>query len=221
MTTSQEHEGGQSAISSRELEHDRKSPTQLATHMGMGFVCHDRRERERAIEAFSFVDQFQFQHLDEATAHEASVAYVDALWKKDEIEDACRVNGEIEQDAVDAADWTPVEEAFGRRASLAGIDPAYAELSTVGWRRHKAGGDYWTPLMKAQMHELQAALGEPDYPRKERNGQSGFGPEAARYVLGVELHDMRAFEEMVEAMTPYFKKIANRHQNGGDKEWSV
>lgn len=221
MTTSQEYEGGQSVLSNQEPEPDQLSPTQLATHMGMGFVYHDRRERERAIEAFWSVDRFQFQHLDEATAREASAAYVDALWRKDEVENACRVNGEIDQDAVDAADWTPVEEAFGRRASLAGIDPAYAELSTVGWRRHKAGGDYWTPLMKAQMYELRAVLGDPDYPRKERNGQSGFGPEATRYVLGVELHDMRAFEEGIEAMVPYFKKIANRHHNGGDREWSV
>jgi hypothetical protein len=189
--------------------------------MGMGFVCHDRRERERAIEAFSYVDTFQFQHVSESTAREASVAYVDALWEKDEIEDACRVDGEIDPVAIDEADWTPVREAFARRASLVGIDPAYAELSTIGWRRHKAGGDYWTPLMKAQMHELQAAIGDPDYPHKNRAGQSGFGPEATRYLLGVELHDTRAFEEGAEVMVPYFETIARHNRPEARDEWSV
>jgi len=189
--------------------------------LGMGFVYHDKRKREEAVDAFAAVDTFQFRHVSEATAREASEAYVDALWEKDKLEDACTVDGELDRERLDEADWSPVESAFDRRASLVDIDPEYAELSTVAWRRHKTGGDYWTPMARAQMHELRAALGDPDYPHKPRDGRSGCGPEATRYVLGVELHDMRRFEEGLEAMTPYFERIARGHTDQPSDEWSV
>lgn len=195
--------------------------TQLAMQLGLGFVYHDKRKREAAIDAFAAVDTFQFQHVSKETAREASAAYVDALWEKDDVEDACRVDGEIDPDALDEADWTPVKRAFERRASLVGIDPTYAELTTVAWRRHKTGGDYWTPMKQAQMYELQAALQDFSYPDKPRDGQSGAGPEATRYVLGVELHDMRRFEEGVEAMAPYFERIARGHRNETNEEWTI
>jgi hypothetical protein len=194
--------------------------TRLAMQMGMGFVYHDKRDREAAVDAFAAVDEFQFQHVAPETARKASEAYVDALWKKDEIEAANTVDGEFDREALDAADWSPVKNAFAERASLVGIDPAYAELSTVAWRRHKTGGDYWTPMKRAQMHELRAALGDDDYPHKPRDGQSGCGPEPTRYVLGVELHDMRRFEEGLEAMTPYFQRIVDG-RGKAQQEWSV
>ena len=189
--------------------------------MGMGFVYHDEQKRSKSIEAFAEADTFQFQHVREHVARKASAAYVDALWAKDALEEAHTVDGELDCEALDAADWSAVRNAFERRASLVGTNSEYAELSTTGWRRHKTGGDYWTPLQKAQMYELRAALQDPDYPHKPREGQSGYGPESTRYVLVVELHDMRRFEEALDAMTPYFERIANdrRHENG--EEWQV
>lgn len=196
-------------------------PRSVAKKMGMGFVYHDQRMRDEAVDAFAAVDRFQFQHVSPETARKAAEAYVDALWIKDEIEDSCRANGQIDPDELVDADWTPVEEAFQRRAALAGIDRKYAELSTISWRRHKLGGDhdYWTPMMKAQTYELRAALQDDDYPHKARHGQSGFGPEPLRYALGMELHDMRRFEEALNVMTPYFARI-KQTTSDGDTSWS-
>jgi hypothetical protein len=195
--------------------------SRMAMQLGMGFVYHDKRKREQAVDAFAAVDTFQFQHVSKETARDASVAYVDALWEKDEIEDSCTVDGDLNRSRLDDADWTPVRKAFERRANHVDIDPRYAERSTVAWRRHKTGGDYWTPMKEAQMYELQAALQDDDYPHKPRDGQSGCGPEATRYVLGVELHDMRRFEEGMEAMTPYFERIANARDDHASTEWNV
>jgi len=202
-------------------ETNHQGPREAATHLGLGFMYHDERKRERATKAFAVADAFQFQHLSEDAVREASEAYVDALWEKDRIESACTVDGELDTAALDDADWSPVREAFGRRASVVEMDPEYAELSTVAWRRHKVGGDYWTPMKQAQVHELRAALQDPEYPHKPRGGQSGHGPEAAQYALGVELHDTRRFEEMTDVMVPYFERIARRHQRHNDEEWNV
>ena len=196
-------------------------PETIATQLGMGFVAHDRRQRQKAVEAFAAVDRFQFRHVSDEVARRAAVAYVDALWAKDAVEDACRTDDGFDREALDAADWTPVREAFARRASLAGVDPEYAERSTVAWRRHKTGGDYWTPMQEAQMYELRAVLQDDDYPHKPRGGQSGFGVEPARYALGVELHDTRRYEEGVEAMTPYFERVAAAHDDPNNDSWTV
>ncbi|QAU13653.1 hypothetical protein EKH57_13510 [Halorubrum sp. BOL3-1] len=198
-----------------------QGPQEAAKHLGLGFMHHDQRERELAIEAFAVTDRFQFKHLDEDAVREASEAYVDALWEKDRIETACTVDGALDASALNDADWSPVREAFGRRASVVGMDPEYAKLSTVAWRRHKVGGDYWTPMKQAQVHEIRAALQDPEYPHKPRGGQSGHGPEAAQYALGVELHDTRRFEEMTNVMVPYFERIDRRHQRHNDEEWDV
>jgi hypothetical protein len=187
----------------------------------MGFVYHDKQHRELSIKAFAVADTFQFQHISEDTARKASEAYVDALWKKDRIETECTVDGEFDLSALDDADWSPVKDAFAQRASLVEMDPRYAELSTVAWRRHKVGGDYWTPMMEAQVYELRAAIQDSDYPYKPRGGQFGYGPEAAQYALGVELHDMRRFEEIIEVMTPYFERIADGHETQNDEKWDV
>jgi hypothetical protein len=180
----------------------------MADRLCRGFIHHDRREREAAVEAFAAVDTLQFAHVDESAAREAAAGYVDALWAKDAVEDASRdAEGAIDVDRLAAADWSAVEAGFEARAAAAGIDPAYAPLTARAWREHKCGGDYWTPMMRAQMLELRTALQDDDYPHKPRHGQGGFGPEPARYALGNELHDTRRWRQAREVMTPYFGRI--------------
>lgn len=184
----------------------------MADRLCHGFVSHDRRERETALEAFGAVDVLQFAHLDERDARAATEGYVDALWAKDAVEDACRDDdGEVDAARLTTADWSAVEAGFERRAEAAGIDPAYASLTTEAWREHKTGGDYWTPMMHAQMLELRAALQDDGYPDKPRHGRGGFGPEPARYALGNELHDTRQWRQAREVMTPYFRRIVEEH----------
>lgn len=206
---------------SQKQKSKQQDPRNAAMHMGMGFVYHDKENRELSERAFAVADTFQFQHVSEETARKASEAYVDALWEKDRLEAECTVDGELDVSALDDADWSPVRKAFKRRAKLVEMDLRYAELSTTAWRRHKVGGDYWTPMGQAQMYELQAALQDPEYPHKLRDGQSGYGPEATRYVLGVELHDTRQFDQGLDVMTPYFERIADSHQTHSDEEWDV
>jgi len=179
----------------------------LADQLCKGFIYHDQREREKCIEAFAAVDIGQFAHIDEAEARRAAEGYVDALWVKDEIEESCRIDGELDPDQLAAADWSRMTAAFEQRAEAARIDPRYAELSTQAWIEHKIGGDYWTPMMHAQMLELRAALQDRTYPDKPRHGQGGFGAEPARYALGNELHDTRQWEQAREVMVPYFQHI--------------
>lgn len=179
----------------------------MAEEIGKGFINHDIRNREAAIEAFANVDRVQFPKASEGTVRRASTGYVDALWAKDAVENACRVDGEIDQAALEAADWSPVEAGFRKRADAVDIAPAYATLSTEAWRRHKVGGDYWTPLGRAQILELRAVFDDPEYPHKPREGQSGPGPEAVRYLLGVELHDMERWYEGYQAMVPYYEHV--------------
>jgi len=184
-----------------------RSASYMADQLCNGFIHHDQREREASIKAFAAVDALQFPHLDDDEAVRAALGYVDALWVKDDIEESCRVNGELDVDQLEAADWSPMKAAFERRAEAADIDPRYAELTTEAWVNHKTGEDYWSPMMHAQMLELRAALENPAYPEKPRYGQAGFGPEPARYALGNELHDTRRWEEAREVMTPYFQQI--------------
>lgn len=192
------------------------TPESVATRLCEGFQHHDERRREAAIDAFATVDAFQFAHVDRSTIRRAATAYVDALWAKDAVEDRHR-NGEAEdaldREALADADWSAVESALAERAALLGIDPEYAALTTEGWRLHKVGGDYWTPHLRAQELELQAAIQDPNYPAKSRHGTSGAGPEATRYLLGVELHDCRRWEEARDVMVPYFEAI-RREQDG-------
>lgn len=187
-----------------------------ATALCAGFQAHDDRERERAVEAFAAVDAYQFAHVEAATVRRAAEAYVDALWAKDAVEDGCRTDGEIDESALATADWSPVENALAERAALLDVDPEYAALTTEGWRRHKVGGDYWTPHLRAQQLELQAALRDPEYPSKPSHGRSGAGPEATRYLLGVELHDTRQWREARAVMVPYFERIG-RARDSGDR----
>ena len=91
----------------------------------------------------------------------------------------------------------------------------YATASTLAWKRHKVGGDYWTPMLRSEEAELRAAMQEA-YPEKTHEGQSGFGAEAVRYLLGVELHDMHTeghWRQAKTAMTPYFETILRSHDH--------
>lgn len=190
----------------------------LATQVCRGFQCHDERDREGAIEAFAAVDRCQFRHVTVDAARAASEAFVEALWAKDAIEGACREDGEIDRALLADLDWTAVESALARRASLLGVHPRYATLTTIGWRRHKVGADYWTPHLRAQQYELRAALAEPGYPDEPRGGESGCGPEPTRYLLGVELHDTRQWEQARDVMVPYFERILEAHGGPGSVE---
>lgn len=193
------------------------SPGAAATRLCEGFQHHDQRNRERAVDAFAAVDRFQFAHVDAETARLAADAYVDALWTKDDVEDRYRLERDVE-DAIDRegladADWNAVESALVERAELLGIDTEYASLTTTGWRRHKVGGDYWTPHLRAQQLVLQAALQDPSYPEKPRHGKTGPGPEATRYLLGIELHDCRRWEEARDAMVPFLAAIQRERES--------
>ncbi len=195
----------------------RESATRLATRLVEGFQYHDEDDRAGALASFRAVDAGQFAHLGNEGVDAASEAFVDALWAKDDLEaDYILEDGEeIDVVGLREADWSPIREAFLRRADAAGIDEQYADASTVAWRNHKVGGDYWSAFQQAQVYELRAALQNEEYPHKPRYGQSGFGPEAARYTVGVELHDMHTEEhwrQAVEVMTPYFERILRGHR---------
>jgi len=188
----------------------------MAEQLCRGFKHHDGRERDACVAAFFEVDRRQFAHLDDEAARDAATAYVDALWAKDDVE-APYVDGRtiLDPPGLDAADWSPVRDALDRRAAVVGMPPAYAWRTTEAWRLHKTGGDYWTPMLKAQCHELRAALDDPQYPHKDGFGGSGTGPLAARYLVGVELHDMHTesrWTEAVRVMTPYFAEILDARE---------
>lgn len=188
----------------------------IAEQICSGFQLHDRRQREASLEAFHEVDQMQFQHLSDREAYEAAEAYVDALWAKDEIEKQYETpNGTFDQEGIREADYSAVHENLRDRARVVGMDLEYAAKTTEAWHNHKSDLDYWTPFMEAQTIELRVALGNTDYPDKPRGGQSGFGPLASRYAVGVELHDMHSnesWEEAIRVMTPYYRQILQAHQ---------
>lgn len=194
---------------------DRPTPRGVARNLSKqlcrGFRCHDEGDRSGAVEAFWEVDRGQFPHLDRETTRESARAYVDALWAKDELERQYARDGDIvDREGVEAADWSPVRDHLRDRATAVGMPEAYARLTTEAWREHKAGGDYWTPTLRAQVIEVREATGDQAYPRKRSDGCSGPGPLAARYLVGVELHDMHAehhWASAVEVMTPYFEGI--------------
>lgn len=188
----------------------------MAEQLTRVFRAHDERDRSTAIEACEDVDRLYFQHADEESVRLGAAAFVDALWEKDEVEFRHLRDGGLDREGVGSADWSPVRQKFRERAAALGIDQEYAACKTRGWRRHKAGGDYWTPFQRAQVLELRAALQDPAYPDKPKYGQSGHGPEAVRYTLGVELHDMHTPEHWHQArraMTPYFRMVLReRHR---------
>lgn len=179
----------------------------MAEQTCLGFIYHDRREYEATVEAFYRVDRHQFAHLSEEEAREAARALTDAFWAKDDAEQD-HIDGTDVDPALDDADWSPVEAALARRAEIVGIAGEYAPKTTEAWRNHKIGGDYWTPTMIAQRHEIAAAIGS--YREKSKYGQSGYGHLTARYLVGLELHDMhteRHWKEAVGVMAAYYSEI--------------
>lgn len=196
------------------VEQEPVSLTETASYMAKqvieGFIAHDTGDREAAIDSFYQVDKRQFAHLEDDKALIAARAYVDALFEKDDLELQHLRNRDMDRDTLDKADWGPVREKFRVRAGAVGMNSEYAVATTEAWRKHKTGGDYWTPIQQAQVYELRAALQDPSYPQKPKFGSSGFGPEAARYSLAIELHDMHEpsyAEQAVEVMVPYYELI--------------
>ncbi|WP_435065467.1 hypothetical protein [Halobaculum sp. EA56] len=189
----------------------------MARELCAGFRYHDRGERSAAVESFAEVDRRQFSHVGDDRAERAARAYVDALWAKDDIENAHAVDGDPDRDALAAADWAPVRQPLAERADLLGMDREYATATTRAWREHKAGGDYWTPMLRAQAIEFRTAVGDDAYPGKPSDGQSGFGPAPVRYLVGVELHDLherRRWAEAERVMQPYYRRILAAHRDG-------
>lgn len=189
----------------------------MAEQLSQGFRAHDTGRKQTAIDAFASVDTLQFPFLSEGEARHAATAFVEALWAKDDIEFEQLSDGRINREGIRQADYSPVRQKLRERAAIIGADPKYATTKAEAWRRHKSGGDYWTPFQQSQLHELRAALRDPEYPHKPRAGHSGPGPEPLRYVLAFELHDMKTekhWKQGVEVMTPYFAKIleANRER---------
>lgn len=187
----------------------------LAEQIASGFQLHDRRQRGEALEAFYAVDRGQFDHLTDEDARRTAEAFVDALWTKDDIEKTYHDDGEIDPGAIESADYDPVIECLERRARIAGMDQRYADRTAEAWKRHKTGGEYWTSFLKAQTYEVRAAMQDPDYPDKPKEGLSGYGPLPARYILSVELHDQHrkdTWEEAIRVMTPYYREILEAHR---------
>jgi hypothetical protein len=207
--------GGSTADRADGTEPIRGEARRMAERVCAGFQLHDDRRRREAIDAFLFVDARQFPGIPATDARAAAEAYVDALWAKDAVEDRHRdEHGEIDAERIATADWSDVRRALLRRTDAAGIHERYAERTTLAWRNHKARRDYWTPFMDAQRLELRAALDDPAFPAKPREGQSGYGPLVVRYVLGVELHDAHtsaAWREAIDVMTPYYRRILAAH----------
>ena len=189
----------------------------LAERICSGFQLHDRRQRDESIEAFYAVDRNQFPDIEDEEAWQAAEAFVDALWAKDDIEKSYQEDGVIDPEAIAEADYTPVFEPLKVRAETVGMDVRYAEKTTEAWKKHKTAEDYWTAFLEAQTEELRVALGKPNYPVKPKEGASGYGPLATRYVLAVELHDLHTnenWEEAIRVMAPYYEAILKAHRDG-------
>lgn len=199
---------------SREDDLDRQARF-VAERICSGFQLHDRRQRDECSEAFYAVDRHQFAHIDDDEAKESSEAFVEALWEKDDVEKSYQVENQIDPDQIKDADYDSVREPLRRRAEIVGMDKTYAEHTAKAWKLHKTKGQYWTEFFRAQLIEVRAALQDPGYPRKPKEGLSGFGPLPTRYVLAVELHDQhntKSWEEAIRVMTPYYRRILERHR---------
>ncbi|GAA0195976.1 hypothetical protein [Halobaculum roseum] len=187
----------------------------MARELCAGFRYHDRGERDAAVESFAEVDRRQFAHVDEDTARRAARAYVDALWAKDELETDHMDGDRIDPESIRGGDWGRVYDALAERAAVADIDREYATATTRAWRNHKANGDYWTPMLRAQLLEYRAAVGDENYPTKPSDGREGFGTAPVRYLLGVELHDRHTrdhWEEAIRVMEPYYRRVLRAHR---------
>lgn len=204
-------------ISSVDLSRSRQlqvTARDLAGQLARVGKAHDKGLYEEAIEACTFVDRHQFQYLDTEEARLAAKGFVDGLWEKDNVEFECLKHGEIDAEALAEADYSPVRGPLRQRAAVIGADPQYAVEKAKAWKRHKTGGDYWTPFLMSQVYELRSIFGDR-YPEKPRAGQSGPGPDPIRYLLAFELHDMKTetdWRQGIDAMVPYFAKILDHYR---------
>jgi len=208
-------------VAQSDKDESRLRPTarEMSESLANVFRAHDNSNREKAIESLIEVDKRQFPSLDTDEVELASTAFVDALFAKDEIEFQHLTDGDINETGLREADYSSAIQKLRQRAVLVGADQQYAVEKVRAWRQHKLGGDYWTPFQRSQVYELRAALNDPEYPHKPRAGQSGPGPEAMRYALAFELHDMhteRHWLQGIRVMTPYFLRILEHHEQGGD-----
>jgi len=188
----------------------------MSKDFGEIFLANDQGLKQQAIAHCQSVDELLFPYLTSEEVGLASSSYVNALWEKDNIELACLQDGELHQKSIMNADYSPVRKQLRARASVIGADQLYAIEKTKAWRNHKGGDDYWTPYQNAQVHELRAALQNPEYPDKPKYGQSGPGPEPIRYVLAAELHDMHSekyHKQAIEVLIPYFTRILKGQTN--------
>lgn len=181
-----------------------------AEELHRGFLAHDERDRGRACESFSAVDERQFTHLDADDARRAADAYVEALWEKDRAELSSRLTG---SDGLDRARWGRVEKSLKRRAKILGMDEQYATKTTEAWKRHALGGEYRTPMMTAKLHEIHAMIGM-DGPEASLY-ESDLSHIVSRYLVGVEIHsryDDSGGTQVAAIMTPYFEAIGRRRE---------
>lgn len=188
----------------------------MAEQICSGFQLHDRRQRQEALEAFYVVDRNQFAHLDSEEARRASEGYVDALWEKDTLEKSYITDQGIDPQRIANGEWDQVQSPLEERAEIVGMDRRYATKTTEAWLKHKTEEDYWTPFLEAQTYEIRAALQDQTYPNKPKEGKSGYGSIATRYLLSVELHDMHTqatWEEAIRVMVPYYRTILRSHSN--------
>ncbi|MES3517955.1 MAG: hypothetical protein PPP58_09855 [Natronomonas sp.] len=191
-------------------EETREMARGMAEMLAKGFKAHDVGDHAEAVEAFTFVDRHQFSELGDENLRLAAEAFVDALEAKDDVELRYLRDGTFDQEGLRTADYSEPRQHLRRRAAIIGAEQAYAITKAEAWRKHKAGGDYWTPFVRSQVYELRAALDDPAYPDKPRAGKSGPGPDPMRYMLAFELHDMKTeehWEQGIEALVPYFSLI--------------
>lgn len=188
----------------------------MANQTALLFKYHDKGLKEKALEACTKVDALQFKYLDEEHIELAASGLVNALWEKDQVEFRYFRDGDLDTEGLRNADYGNVVQELRKRALVTGASPKYADKKSLAWRRHKSGGDYWTPYMEAQVYELRAALQNNSYPEKTRYGKSGPGPEPMRYVLASELHDMNTneyIEQGIEVLIPYYSRILEGNTN--------
>lgn len=211
---------GESVTGEREEQTSEGAVERAARHMARelcaGFRYHDRGERDAAVASFAAVDRRQFDHVDGDDAGRAARAYVDALWAKDDLETGHMAGDRIDPDSIRDGDWGVVRDALVERADAVGMDREYATATTRAWRAHKSNGDYWTPMLRAQLLEYRAATRDDGYPHKPSDGRTGFGSAPVRYLLGVELHDLHDdahWEEAVSVMEPYYRRILRAHED--------
>ncbi len=66
---------------------------EMAEQLTLVFQAHDTGDRESAIRACHAVDRRYFAHVEEGFIEQAARAFVDALWRKNEVEFSCLRRG--------------------------------------------------------------------------------------------------------------------------------